>query len=286
MNILGTINDAIWTPMAYFALAVGLVFTLATKAVQFRRIPDMLREITARPLEDEGVSPLQALLLTLASRVGVGNIAGVGTAVYAGGPGAIFWMVVVALLGSASSFAETVLAQVFKRRIDGEHRGGAPFYVEHGLKLRWLAVLLAIGYVVGYGFIFSGVQANNIANSMDVAFGMPAWLTAVLLTGVFALTILGGTKRIIGVAQLAVPVMAIGYILCTAAIILANLDQVLPTIQLVLASDFGRDAVFGGMAGAVSPGACAGPSSPTWPAWARATSAPPPPPWPTPPSRA
>lgn len=250
MDILGTINDAIWTPMAYFALAVGLVFTLVTKAVQFRRIPDMLREITARPLEDDGVSPLQALLLTLASRVGVGNIAGVGTAVYAGGPGAIFWMVVVALLGSASSFAETVLAQVFKRRIDGEHRGGAPFYVEHGLKLRWLAVLLAIGYVVGYGFIFSGVQSNNIANPMDVAFGMPAWLTAVLLTGLFAVTIVGGTKRIIGVAQLAVPIMAIGYILCTAAIILANLDQVLPTIQLVLASAFGRDAVFGGMAGA------------------------------------
>lgn len=250
MELLGTINDWIWTPMAYFALGVGLVFTVLTGAVQFRRIPDMLRQVVARPVDSDGVAPLQALLLTLASRVGVGNIAGVGTAIYAGGPGAIFWMVVVALLGSASSFAETVLSQVYKRRIDGEHRGGAPFYVEHGLRLRWLAVLLAIGYMVGYGFIFSGVQSNNIANSMDVAFGMPTWLSAVLLTGLMAFTVVGGTKRIVGFAQLAVPFMAIVYIIFTAIILLVNLDQVLPTIELVLASAFGRDAVFGGMAGA------------------------------------
>lgn len=250
LEVLGTINDWIWTPMAYFALAVGLVFTVVTGAVQFRRIPDMLREITAKPLDRDGVAPIQALLLTLASRVGVGNIAGVGTAVYAGGPGAIFWMVVVALLGSASAFAETVLSQVFKRRIDGEHRGGAPFYVEHGLRLRWLAVILAVGYLVGYGFIFSGVQSNNIASSMEVAFNMPGWLTAVLLTALFAFTIIGGTKRIVGVAQMAVPVMAAGYILVTFLIIAVNIDQVVPTIQLVLASAFGRDAVFGGMAGA------------------------------------
>ncbi len=250
LEVLGAINDGIWIPMAYFALAVGLIFTIVTGAVQFRRIPDMIREIKAKPLDRDGVTPVQALLLTLASRVGVGNIAGVGTAIYAGGPGAIFWMVVVGLLGSASAFAETVLAQVFKRRIDGEHRGGAPFYVEHGLKLRWLAVLLAVGYLVGYGFIFSGVQSNNIASSMEVAFNMPGWLTAVLLTSVFAFTIIGGPRRIVGVAQMAVPFMAAGYILATIVIIAVNLDQVVPTIQLVLASALGRDEMLGGMAGA------------------------------------
>lgn len=250
MELLGTINDWIWNPMAYFALGVGLVFTIITGAVQFRRIPDMFRQVVAKPVDSDGVAPLQALLLTLASRVGVGNIAGVGTAIFAGGPGAIFWMVVVALLGAASSFAETVLSQVYKRRIDGEHRGGAPFYVEHGLKLRWLAVLLAVGYMVGYGFIFSGVQSNNIASSMDVAFGMPAWLAALLLSALMAFTVIGGTKRIVGFAQLAVPFMAIIYIVFTVIILLVNLDQVLPTIELVLASAFGRDAVFGGMAGA------------------------------------
>lgn len=250
VKVLGTINDWIWNPMAYFALFVGLVFTVITKAVQFRRIPDMFREITAKPLDKEGVAPVQALLLTLASRVGVGNIAGVATAIYAGGPGAIFWMVVTALLGSASSYAETVLSQVFKRRVDGEHRGGAPFYVEYGLKLRWVAVVLAVGYMVGYGFVFSGVQANNIVNSMEVAFSMPTWVSAMLLTALMAITIIGGTRRIVHVAQLAVPFMAVGYILCAFIIILMNLDQVLPTIGLVLGSAFGRDAVFGGIAGA------------------------------------
>lgn len=250
MAFLGTLNDWIWNPMAYFALAVGLFFTVITGAVQFRRIPDMLRQIVAKPQDDEGVAPLQALLLTLASRVGVGNIAGVATAIAAGGPGALFWMVVTALVGSASSFAETVLSQVFKRRIDGEHRGGAPFYVEFGLKLKWLAVGLAVAYMVCYGFVFSGVQSNNIAGSLEVAFGMPTWLSAILLTGLLGFTIIGGTKRIIGAAQLMVPVMAVGYIIFTVAIILMNLDQVLPSIQLVLASAFGRDQIFGGMAGA------------------------------------
>lgn len=250
MTLLGTINDWLWTPMAYFALAVGLFFTIITFGVQFRRLPDTLRELVAKPHEGGGVSPLQALLLTLASRVGVGNIAGVGTAIAAGGPGALFWMVVVALVGSASAFAETVLAQVFKRKIDGEHRGGAPFYVEFGLKLRWLGVILAVMYLVGYGFVFGGVQANNIASSLDVAFSIPTWLTAILLTGFLGFTIIGGTKRIIYTAQLMVPVMAVGYLLFTVIIILTNLDQVLPTIQLVLASAFGRDQVFGGMAGA------------------------------------
>ena len=250
MDLLGTVNSWIWNPMAYLALAVGLFFTVLTGAVQFRRFPDMLRQVLARPHDDAGVAPLQALLLTLASRVGVGNIAGVATAIAAGGPGALFWMVVTALVGSASAFAETVLAQVFKRRIDGEHRGGAPFYVEFGLKLKWLAVLLSIAYLVCYGFVFSGVQSNNIASSLDVAFGIPHWLTAILLTGLLGFTVIGGTKRIIHAAQLMVPVMALGYILVTGVIIVLNLDQVLPSIQLVLASAFGRDQVFGGIAGA------------------------------------
>lgn len=248
--MLATINDVIWTPMAFFALAVGLYFTALTRAVQFRLLPDMIRQIFAKPLHHEGVAPIQALLLTLASRVGVGNIAGVGTAIYAGGPGALLWMVVVALLGSASAFAETVLAQVFKRRISGEDRGGVPFYVQFGLGLRWLAVVFAVLYMVIYGFLTSGVQANNIASAANVAFHMPGWATAIILTALMAFTILGGTKRIIHAAQLMVPVMALGYILFAFTLILLNLDQVLPTISMVISSAFGRDEIFGGIAGA------------------------------------
>lgn len=248
--MLATINDFIWIPMAYFALAVGLFFTVLTRAGQFRLLPDMIRQIFAKPLHEEGVAPIQALLLTLASRVGVGNIAGVGTAVAAGGPGALFWMVVVALLGSASAFAETVLAQVYKRRVDGEDRGGAPFYIQFGLGLRWLAVVFAVLYMLIYGFLTSGVQANNIASATSNAFGIPGWATAIILTGILAFTIIGGTQRIIHAAQLMVPVMALGYIVFALILILLNIDEVIPSIALVLSSAFGQDQVFGGMAGA------------------------------------
>lgn len=248
--MLSTINDLIWNPMAYFALGVGFYFTVLTRAVQFRLLPDMVRQIFAAPLHKEGVAPIQALLLTLASRVGVGNIAGVGTAIAAGGPGALFWMMVVALLGSASAFAETVLAQVFKRRIDGEDRGGAPFYIQFGLGVRWLAVVFAVLYMVIYGFLTPGVQANNIASAATNAFAVPSWATAVFLTALLGFTILGGTQRIIRAAQLMVPVMALGYILFALALIAINIDQVIPSITLVVSSAFGRDQVFGGITGA------------------------------------
>ncbi len=250
MDTLVAISDSIWNPMAYFALAVGLFFTVLTVGVQFRRLPDMLREITAGKTSEEGISPLQALLLTLSSRVGVGNIAGVATAIAAGGPGALVWMALCALLGSAAAFAETVLAQVYKRRVAGEHRGGIPFYVEHGLKLKWLAVVLALVTFVGYGFVFPGVQSNNIAASVEGAFGVPGWVTAVVVTGLFAFVILGGTRRIVGAAQVMVPIMAVGYLLATFVILVLNLDSVVPTIGLIVSSAFGTHQVFGGIVGA------------------------------------
>ncbi|MCC5672826.1 alanine/glycine:cation symporter family protein [Kocuria rhizophila] len=250
MEVLTTINDFIWNPMAYFALAVGLFFTVLTAGVQFRRIPDMFRAMVQKGEEKGGIAPMQALLLTLASRVGVGNIAGVGTAIAAGGPGALFWMVVCALLGSASAFAESTLAQVYKRKVDGEHRGGIPFYVEHGLRLKWLAAVIAVITLVGYGFVFPGVQSNNIATSIEGAFQVPTWISAVGVTALFAFVILGGTKRIVRAAEAMVPVMAIGYILAALAIIAFNADLIAPTISLVMTSAFGTHQVFGGIAGA------------------------------------
>lgn len=250
MDTITFINDSIWNPMAYFALATGLIFTLVTGFVQFRRIPDTLRLITNKRQSDEGISPLQALLLTLASRVGVGNIAGVATAIAAGGPGALVWMVICALLGSASSFAESTLAQVFKRKVSDEHRGGMPFYIEHGLKLKWLAVVVSTLTMVGYGFVFPGVQSNNIAASMKGAFSIPTWVTAVLITALMAFVIVGGTKRIVAAAQVMVPVMAVGYILTALVITLVNADQIIPTFRLIFGSAFGTDQVFGGIVGA------------------------------------
>lgn len=250
MEVLTTINNLIWNPMAYFALAVGLFFTVLTAGVQFRRIPDTLRLMLQKGEQDGGIAPMQALLLTLSSRVGVGNIAGVGTAIAAGGPGALFWMVLVALLGSASAFAESTLAQVFKRKVDGEHRGGIPFYVEHGLRLKWLAVVVALVALTGYGFVFPGVQSNNIASSMEGAFSIPTWVSAIVVTALFAFVILGGTRRIVRAAEFMVPFMALGYILVAVVIILLNAELIIPTVTLVLSSAFGSHQVFGGIAGA------------------------------------
>lgn len=251
METLVAISDGLWNPMAYFALAVGLFFTVLTSAAQFRLLPETLRLIL-KPKEDDGggISSLQALLLTLSSRVGVGNIAGVGTAIAAGGPGALFWMVLCALLGSASAFAESTLAQVFKRKINGEHRGGMPFYVRYGLRIKWLAAVLAVMTAVGYGFIFPGVQSNNIASSMEHAFNIPTWITAIVVTALLAFVVLGGTKRVVTAAQLMVPIMAVGYILTAVVIMAANYDQVLPAIGMILSSAFGTHQLFGGIAGA------------------------------------
>ena len=250
MELLGQINDLIWNPMAYLALGLGLFFTVLTRGVQFRRIPDMFRALKEGRTSDEGTSPLQAVMLTLASRVGVGNIAGVGTAITAGGPGALFWMVVCALLGSASAYAESTLAQVYKIRHEGEHRGGMPWYVEKGLGLRWLAIVLATMTLVGYGFVFPGVQSNNIAASMENAFGIPTWVSAVTVTALLALVILGGTRRIVHVAELTVPFMALGYVIGAAAILILNADKIVPATQLIVGSAFGADQVFGGIMGA------------------------------------
>lgn len=250
METISTISDSIWNPMAYFALAVGLFFTLATGFIQFRRLPDMLRLIVSKKESSEGISSAQALLLTLASRVGVGNIAGVATAIAAGGPGALFWMVLCALLGAASSFAESTLAQVFKRKVNNEHRGGMPFYIEHGLKLKWLAVVVSLMALVGYGFVFPGVQSNNIASSVEGAFSIPTWVTAIAVTALMAFVIIGGTKRIVGAAQLMVPVMAIGYVIAAMVILAVNYQQIMPTLSLIVTSAFGTNQIFGGIVGA------------------------------------
>jgi alanine or glycine:cation symporter, AGCS family len=251
METLVAISDGLWNPMAYFALAVGLFFTVVTAAAQFRLLPDTLHQIFKPKADDGGgISPLQALLLTISSRVGVGNIAGVGTAVAAGGPGALLWMVICALLGSASAFAESTLAQVFKRRINGEHRGGMPFYVKYGLRIKWLAALLAVMTALGYGFLFPGVQSNNIATSLENAFNLPTWITAVFVTALLGFVILGGTRRVVGAAQVMVPVMAVGYIIAAIVVVLFNFDRLLPALGLIVSSAFGWHEVFGGIAGA------------------------------------
>jgi AGCS family alanine or glycine:cation symporter len=251
-GVLQTIGNIGWEWLAYLALALGLLFTIVFKFTQVRRFPEMIRLISGRgnaEKDAEGISSFQALAMTLASRVGVGAIAGVATAIAAGGPGAIFWMAVTGLLGSASSYAESTLAQVYKRRIDGEHRGGIPYYIYHGLKLRWLAVVAALVAFLAYGFLVPGIQSNNISSSVEYAFGLDPWITATIVTALLGLVIIGGTKRIVNVAQLIVPFMAVGYIIIALVVIFWNFESIPETIGVIFSSAFGAHEVFGGIRG-------------------------------------
>ncbi|MCW4466784.1 alanine:cation symporter family protein [Glutamicibacter sp. MNS18] len=247
--ILSNVSSAVWAPLAYVILGLGAVFTVALLGVQFRRFPDMLRQIAKGGSGEGGLSSFQALALTLSARVGVGAIAGVATAIAAGGPGAMMWMVITALLASTVAYAEAVLAQVFKQRVRGEQRGGMPFYIKYGLKAPRFAMVVALISMVGYGFIFPGIQVNNIASSAELAFGMETWVTGLLVTTLLGIVIIGGTKRIVRVSQAVVPVMSFGFLLCAVIIIAANIVKVPEVAVLIFSSAFGTHAVFGGLIG-------------------------------------
>lgn len=180
---------------------------------------------------------------------GVGNIAGVATAIALGGPGSLFWMSLSAILGGASAFAESTLAQIYKRKINGEYRGGIPYYIEKGLRLKWLAVGAATLAMLCYAALFPSVQSNNIASSIDSGFGIPEWVTGLVLVGVLAAIIFGGTKRIVKAAETMVPFMAIGYIGTALLILGLNYSEIPAVFSLVISSAFGTHAVFGGIIG-------------------------------------
>lgn len=249
MSLLTTVSDWIWNPLAYFALAVGIFFTFITKAVQFRRLPDMIRQLKDSESGDGGLSSFQTLALTLSSRVGVGSIAGVATAIAMGGPGAIMWMAITGLLGSTCAYAEAVLAQLYKRRVHGEDRGGMPYYIKYGLKAPWLAFIVALTALIGYGFVFPGVQSNNIASSAEQAFGIEPWVTGLVITGLLGVVVIGGTKRVVQVAQTIVPFMALGYLLTALLLIVLNIEKLPAAISLIVSSGMGSDQVFGGIVG-------------------------------------
>ncbi|WP_028849515.1 alanine/glycine:cation symporter family protein [Thermocrispum municipale] len=249
-EVVQAIADFGWELVAFVAMALGLLFTVLFKFTQIRRAPEMVRLITKGAAgQDGGISSFQALSMTLASRVGVGAIAGVATAIAAGGPGAIFWMAVTGLIGAASSYAESVLAQVYKRRIDGEHRGGIPYYIYHGLRMRWLALVAAAVAFAAYGFLVPGIQSNNISSSVEHAFGIDPVITGVIVTALVGFVIIGGTKRIVHVAQMTVPFMAVGYILVALVVIAVNFDRIPDAVGLIMRSAFGADEVFGGIVG-------------------------------------
>ena len=251
MNELGSaINGVIWSPaLIFLCLGVGLYFSLRSRFLQLRHIKHMITLMFQGGATDAGVSSFQALTMTLAGRVGTGNIAGVATAITFGGPGALFWMWVVAFLGASSAFVESTLGQVYKEKINGEYRGGPAFYIEKGLGVKWYAWLFAIVTIFSCGLLLPGVQANSIAASLDIAFGLNPNVTAAILAVLLSFIIFGGVKRIASFSSMVVPFMALGYIIVACVIIAINIEKLPAVILLIWKSAFGLEAGFGAILG-------------------------------------
>ena len=262
MNELITqINDALWSYVLIGALVgCGLWFTWRTRFVQFRMVGEMLRLLTdsavnaAEKAMEKGkrkpISSFQAFAVSVATRVGTGNLAGVATAIAIGGPGAVFWMWVIALIGSATAFVESTLAQLFKQKHQESFIGGPAYYIQRGLHQRWMAILFAILITCQFGLSNNSIQANTICGAMQEAFGWsPVWVGAVLAAvGLFI--VFGGIQRIARVSSVLVPLMAIGYVVLAIVIIVMNISQIPHVLKVIVTSAFGIEQVAGGGFGA------------------------------------
>jgi len=251
--MLDILNDLIWSKLLIVMLVgLGLYFTIRSGFVQFRYFGSMLGIFGQAFKRQPGqLSSFQALMLSVAGRVGAGNIAGVAVAITLGGPGAVFWMWMVALVGMATSYFECSLAQLYKRRqADGCYRGGPAFYILHGLRQRWMAVLFSILLLVTFGFGFNALQSYTVASSMHDTFGVPTYISGVVLAIIMALIIFGGIRRIASIADILVPIMAFAYIGMALTVISLNVEMVPDALALIVRSAFGLEPAFAGGIGA------------------------------------
>lgn len=247
------LNDFIWTYILIATLIFsGIWFTVKFGFVQIRRLPDMFRWVSEkRDKSKKGASPFQAFILASANRVGTGNIAGVATAIALGGPGAVFWMWLIAVIGSASSFVENTLAQVYKTKDKDGWRGGPSYYIQKGLGNKKLSIFFCLLTTFTFGLVFNSVQANTISATLESEFNMGLGLIAALLVIATALIIFGGVKSIIRSAEVMVPIMAIGYILMSFLIVLMNIEA-LPAVFSAIFSEgvMGMQQILAGTIGA------------------------------------
>ena len=248
---VGQLNDIIWSSaLIYLCLGSGLYFSLRTRFLQVRHFRHMLKLMRAGRSSESGVSPFQALTMSLSGRVGTGNIAGVATAIAMGGPGAVFWMWMVAFLGASTAYVEATLAQIYKEYDDnGEYRGGPAYYIEKAMGQDWYAWLFAVATIIAVGFCLPGIQANSIVAAMGNAWSIPPLATALFIAMGVALIIFGGVKRIAHFTQVAVPAMAAGYIAIALLVLAVNIDQFPGVIKLIISSAFGMEAGFGAIIG-------------------------------------
>lgn len=240
-------------------LAAAIAFTIATRGVQFRMAGEMVRLLVRSGRKDNDkrdhgdshhtISSFQAFAVSIASRVGTGNLAGVATAIAVGGPGAVFWMWVIALLGAATSFVESTLAQLYKVKGKTSFVGGPAYYILHGLGQRWWAVTFAVLITVTFGIAFNAVQSQTISDAFEASFGIPEWVTGAALTVLTLAIIFGGIQSIARFSQWVVPIMAIAYVLLAMVIIACNITHFPRVIGMIVADAFGADQALGGAMG-------------------------------------
>lgn len=241
----------IWDFLVYILVGLGLFFTIRFGFIQFRYFIEMFRIVGEKPVGNKGVSSMQAFFISAASRVGTGNLTGVALAIATGGPGAVFWMWVVAAVGMASSFVESTLAQLYKVRDGEDFRGGPAYYIQKGLGARWLGIVFAILITVSFGLIFNAVQTNTIAGALDGAFNVNKTVVAIVLAVLTAFIIFGGLKRIVAVSQMIVPVMAGIYILIALYVVITNITAFPGVIATIVKNAFGVEQVVGGGLGSI-----------------------------------
>ncbi|ODT65717.1 MAG: sodium:alanine symporter [Pelagibacterium sp. SCN 63-23] len=252
--IINFLNDIFWGYiLIYGLLAVGLFFTVRLGFIQIVNFPEMFRAVMGGKRNDSaGITPFQALCTSLASRVGTGNLAGVAVALYLGGPGAIFWMWMVALVGMATAYSESTLAQLYKTRNDkGEYRGGPAFYIARGLNAPWAGAIFSVCLILAFGLVFNAVQANSIADAFQGAFGFDKLWVGLALAVLTAIVIFGGIRQIARVAEIIVPFMAVIYLLVALYVVAINIGEVPGMLGHIVQSAFGLDAAGGGIAGAL-----------------------------------
>lgn len=251
------INDIYWYLVIALLVIAGLTFTIWSVVVQIRFLPEMFRTIVERPAgtkDDDSISAFRAFTISAASRVGTGNVAGVAIAITLGGPGAVFWMWMLALVGGATAFVESTLAQLYKVRGGDSYVGGPAYYIRDGLRLPWLAATFAVIITVTYGFVFNSVQANSISASVQGNVGgdstVTAWVVGLTLAALTAAVIFGGVRRVSAVTEVVVPVMAVAYIAVALFVVAINIEHVPAMFALIVEHALGFREIAGAAFGA------------------------------------
>ncbi|CZF79126.1 sodium:alanine symporter [Grimontia sp. AD028] len=251
-SVVDFLNSIIWSPvLIYTCLGAGLFYSIVTRFVQVRQFKEMTRLLFSGKSSEKGISSFQALAVSLSGRVGTGNIAGVAAAIGFGGPGAVFWMWVVAFLGAATAYTESTLAQIYKEEDKGEFRGGPAYYIEKAMGQKWYAWIFAIATIFACGVLLPGVQSNSIGNAVEAAFGsgemietaigtysLAKIITGTLISILLGFIIFGGVKRIASFTQVVVPFMALAYIIIAFVIIALNITEIPGIVAMIIGDAF------------------------------------------------